>query len=481
MKALQSAPWFRGLLEPASASILALAAICWVTLAFLTTHSIFADADRQEAVYMVLAAMLTLLVLVAVIVGIRRQSSREQTNIRFSTALENMTHGLCMFDADKRLVVCNRRYAELYRLPPELVQIGTPHEAIIEHRVANGIFADEKDAGATGARSPDDVSSRVKKLSDGRYIRIVRKPMQGHGWLAIHEDITEREEMAAKESRRSAIEASIAMFRGRIDEVLDKLSTKAQMMSATAAALLGSSDQTTQQAEGALSESDKASSNVTVVAGAAEELSNSIAEIGRLLDRTQAVVGEAVIRSEGTNRQYAELTEAAQKIGDVIKLIRNIAGQTNLLALNATIEAARAGEAGRGFVVVASEVKSLAVQTAKATEDISTYIMAVQKSISGAVNAVRNIEQSMHEISTSTSTAAASVLQQNTATSEITRNAVNAARGTASVVTVLTRVAEAATGTHEAAQTMLDASNLVDFSVGDLRAEIEGFLRKVAV
>jgi methyl-accepting chemotaxis protein len=271
------------------------------------------------------------------------------------------------------------------------------------------------------------------------------------------------------------------MFRDRIDEVLNALSNNAQMMKSTASALLRSSDETTQQAEGALRESDVASSNVSAVAGAAEELSNSIEDIRRQLDHTQVMVGEAVTRSEATNQQYAELMEAAQKIGDVIKLIRDIAGQTNLLALNATIEAARAGEAGRGFAIVASEVKSLAVQTAKATEEISAHILAVQQSISGAVGAVCAAEQSMHEISTSASSAASSVLQQNEATSEITRNAVNAARRTASVVSVLARVAEAATGTHAAAQTMLDASNSVDSSVGGLRVEIEGFLRKVGV
>ena len=185
--------------------------------------------------------------------------------------------------------------------------------------------------------------------------------------------------------------------------------------------------------------------------------------------------------SEATNDEYAGLAQAAQKIGDVVKLIQNVAGQTNLLALNATIEAARAGEAGRGFAVVASEVKSLAVQTAKATGDIARHIEAVQASSNGAIEVVHGIQERMREISTRTSGAAASVLEQNAATFEITRNASNAARGTSAVVAVLGEVSDAAIGTRAAAQTVLTASKSVDTSVGNLRTEIEGFLGKVAV
>jgi len=400
-----------------------------------------------------------------------------------------------MFDAEKRLVICNEHYANLYRLPSELLKVGTPHEAIIAHRVMNGILAGEKSAdavgkklGALGQHSSDKISSRIDELADGRLIRVIRQPMEGGGWVATHEDITEqqrfekqRDNMLAQEDRRSLTESAIRSFRERIEEMLGIVSNNANAMKSTANALFGSSDETTRHAEGALRESNEASANVSIVAGSAEELSDSIAEINLQLAQTKALVGNAVTKAKATNGEYAGLARAAQKIGDVVKLIRNIAGQTNLLALNATIEAARAGEAGRGFAVVASEVKLLAVQTAKATEEIAQHILAVQETTGSAVEAVHGIEESMHEISTRTSSAATSILQQNAATSEITRNAANAARGTSMVVSVLSKVSDAAIGTRAAAETVLTASNSVDTSVGNLRVEIECFLNKVAV
>jgi len=463
-----------------------------VTLA-VDEHEIFATYEHHKVIYIGIATLLTFMVLIAIVTGFRRQSALEQTNLQFSTAIENMMHGLCMFDAEKRLVVSNKRYADLYRLPPDLLKIGTPHQAITAHRVTNRIFADETDAGAAdtnpdalGQSSPDEISSRVKELADGRLVRIVRRPMEGNGWIAIHEDITERQkiekerdEMLAHESRRSAIESAISSFRERVEEVLGTVSNNANMMKSTATAMLSSSEQTTQHAEAALHESSQASANVAKVAGSTEELLASIAEINQQLDQTKTIMSNAVTKAESTNDTYAGLAQAAQKIGDVIKLIQTIAGQTNLLALNATIEAARAGEAGRGFAVVASEVKMLAVQTAKATEEIARHILAVQESTSGAIEAVHSIEKSMQEVSARASSAAESILHQNTATSEIARNAVNAARGTSVVVSVLGQVTDAANGTRAAAGTMLTASNSVDASVGNLRDEIESFLRKV--
>ena len=326
------------------------------------------------------------------------------------------------------------------------------------------------------------------QASDGRIVLAKNEPLPGGGWVSTHEDVTEQrraeQERAAihdQEQRRAVIDAAIASFRPQVEKLLSSVSGSATAMRSTASALLGSSDQTSQRAESAVQAFNEASTNVETAAVAADELSRSIAEISRQLTHTSNVVGLATGEARATDGEIAGLAAGAQKIGDVVKLIRNIAGQTNLLALNATIEAARAGEAGKGFAVVASEVKSLAVQTAKATEEIANHILAVQNSTSGAVEAIRQIAARMQEINQYTAAVAASVEQQNSATGEISHNVASAAEGTGHVVAVLGEVAGAATETRSSAEVVRDASATVETAVANLRLEVEDFLAKVAV
>ena len=405
-------------------------------------------------------------------------------------ALNNMPQGLCMWSPTGRLILCNERYVQMYHLSTELTTPGVSLRDLLDHRIKVGTFTGNRDqyiADLLTSVSKGKTVGHVRQ-DEGRFIAITNRPMGDGGWVATHEDITERHlaelqrsSMQELESRRAVIEDAIAGFRQRVESVLNSVSDAGQAMQSTAVGLLGSSEQASQRAESAVKASSEASANVATAATAATELSASIAEIGHQLTRASEVVRVSVNEAESTNQQIAGLAEAAQKIGDVVKLIRDIAGQTNLLALNATIEAARAGEAGRGFAVVASEVKSLAVQTAKATEEIASQILAVQGSTTTAVDAIRNIAGRMKEISSYTSAVAASVEQQNAATGEISENVAGAAQGTDMVVAVLSDVAGAATATRHSAETVLSAARSVESAVAKLRGEVETFLGKVAV
>jgi methyl-accepting chemotaxis protein len=411
-------------------------------------------------------------------------------NARLLTALNNMSQGLCLWSPAGQLILCNERYVQMYDLSPELTKPGMSLSSLIDHRIQAGNFSGNRDQYIADLLSSITKGKTVTNVREhnGRYIAIANRPMGDGGWVATHEDITERRlaeirnsSMADMESRRAITDGAIADFRARVDSVLKTVSDSANAMQSTAAGLLGSSEQATQSAQSAVQASTDASANVEIAAAAATELSSSIGEISEQLTRATDVVSASVREAETTNGQIAGLAEAAQKIGDVVNLIRDIAEQTNLLALNATIEAARAGEAGRGFAVVASEVKSLAVQTAKATEEIASQILAVQGSTEGAVHAIRSIAGRMKDISAYTSAVAASVEEQNAATSEISQNVAGAAQGTGTVVTVLSDVAGAAAATRSSAETVLTASRSVESAVARLRGEVETFLGKVAV
>jgi len=463
-------------------------ALGFAVLHFVLPVSGWIASAPELAVSLLFAALIAMLATAATIAAVARKLRVD--NLRIRVAINNMSQGLCMFDGNERLVVCNQRYMEMYNLSADIVKRGCTLQSLLEYRIRNGTFSREpvayrRELVATIAAG--NTTNNEIKSKDGRSISVINRPMPGGGWVATHEDITkrrdaerERIEMHEQQQRRAAIDQAIAAFRRRVEDHLKTVAEGAKAMRSTAATLFSNSGQTSQSADGAVSSSNEASVNVETAAVAADELAGSINEIGRQLARTTEIVRGAVGEAQGTNHQITALAEAAQKIGDVIKLIRAIAGQTNLLALNATIEAARAGEAGKGFAVVASEVKSLAVQTAKATEDISRLIMAVQGATSSAVSAIGRISGRMQEIDSCATAVSAAVEEQSAVTGEISQNVASASDGAKVVVSVLGDVSGAASQTRQSAESVLTASQAVEAAAADLRQEVEGFLARVA-
>ncbi len=283
----------------------------------------------------------------------------------------------------------------------------------------------------------------------------------------------------ADDEKRHAMMEMADQFQAHVKAVVDGVSSSANEMQATAQQMSETAEETSRQSANVASASDQATANVQTVAATAEELSASITEIGRQVMQSAKVAESAVAEAETTNGTVQGLAAAASRIGDVVSLITDIAGQTNLLALNATIEAARAGEAGKGFAVVAQEVKNLASQTAKATEEISQQITAVQEETNGAVGAIEKIRSIIGEVNDIATTISSAVEEQGVSTQEIARNVQQAARGTQDVNSNIEIVSKAAGETGSAAGQVLNAAQEMSRQAEEMRGEVERFLGEV--
>ena len=405
--------------------------------------------------------------------------------------LGNMSQGLCVFDGNGHLVLCNRRYAEIYALPSEATKPGTTVQQILKFRVAQGTYnGDDPQAfmkavlAGVGQREGD---TSFAKLNNGRVVQHVRKPLADGGWLTTIEDITERHLAeqerivhAEHENRRIAIESAVVNFRRSVEGVLGTVGADVEDLRTTAQVLSTASSDTSARASGAVEALHHATTSIVAVAKSAGELSSSIGDIDRELRGAATLVQTAVVEARAMNDEIAALADSTREIGAVVELIRSIAGQTNLLALNATIEAARAGESGRGFSVVATEVKSLSVQTAKATEQIAGQIAAVQTGMAAAVQAIGRNTELMQEIDRCTETISAAIAEQSAATGEIAHNIAGATAETTRITTALSGVDGAATETRSSAQTVLASSESVESAATQLRERVGRFLAEVA-
>jgi methyl-accepting chemotaxis protein len=297
---------------------------------------------------------------------------------------------------------------------------------------------------------------------------------------------TEREaaqQRAAEESatreRKAAMHQMADAFETAVGSVMDNVSSAATGLEAAADTLTRAAETTQNLSSAVESASEQASSNVQSVASATEEMASSVGEISRQVQESSSIAGQAVEQARRTDERINELSHAASRIGDVVKLITAIAEQTNLLALNATIEAARAGEAGKGFAVVAQEVKALAGQTAKATGEISSQISDMQTATNESVAAIKEIGGTIGRISQIASTIAAAVEQQGAATQEIARNVHEATKGTSQVASNIVNVNRAASETGTASSQVYGSAQSLASESNRLKTEVRKFLETV--
>jgi methyl-accepting chemotaxis protein len=352
--------------------------------------------------------------------------------------------------------------------------------ALVEHDITHALGTLHS---AMSRLARGDLSVIIPGTGRGDELREMAVAVQVFKDNAIEMDRLRAEQKAAEQraemEKKQAMARLAGEFEANVGAIVHVVASAATELESTATSMSTIASQTTARATAVAATSEEASTNVQAVASATEQLSSSVSEISRQVATAASVATKAVSESERSDTLVAGLAEAAQKIGSVSAMINGIANQTNLLALNATIEAARAGEAGKGFAVVASEVKNLASQTAKATEEISVQIAAIQGVTTDTVAAIRAIGATIAQLNEIAATIAAAVEQQGAATQEIARNVQQAAARTSEVSSNVARVTQAVDEEGAAAQEVRSASGELAKQAEALRGQVGSFLAEV--
>ena len=329
-----------------------------------------------------------------------------------------------------------------------------------------------------------EIDATIREAKRGDEIGAVGRAVEGIKAMVAQKAAEQAEmrriadEAAAAERRRTMIELADD-FERAVGGIVGRVSSSATELQATAQQMSQTANETASQSSTVAAAAEEAASNVGTVAAAAEELGASVKEIGRQVQGSAGLAQNAVAEADQTGQLVRELSRTSARIGDMVSMVSNIASQTNLLALNATIEAARAGEAGRGFAVVATEVKELASQTARATDEIAGQISEIQGVTERAVSAIGSITGRIGEINAVAATIAAAVEQQGAATQEIVRNVSQASTGTTEVTRNVVGLAQASDEAGAAASQVLSAASELSRESEHLTSEVDRFLATV--